>query len=603
MKKINFKKLYIKNFLSIGNEPLEIDFNTGMNVITGVNRDENDISNAVGKSSISDAFYFVLFGNTMRELSKLSFIVNRKVGKNCVVRLEADIETPGNIDTYLIERKLAPQSLKIWKDGVEVTKSTTAETNKYIEEVFYAEKDIFQNCVLMRANNTIPFMARKKQEKKNFIETIFNLNIFSLMSRILKEDIRTTKGNYSLEKNTQSLHESNIANYQRELDRLIDLQNQYETRKQRELDAINEKVDNENRCIVSYNTAIDELFKKWPKDYDLNAINSSLIKQEEFKTKLNIVKSQLYIEEGVLRRDLKRLETVSGVCPTCKRAYSDEHITHINEEKLSLNEKLEEILQKITIVAEKTEEIEGDISKAKEIINKDSEYRKIFNELQLKIAESKRIINVYEEQIKSKDIKEDFSGIENFNTLIKSTQETLNKVQKTVKGLERELGMMNICEHILGEYGVRAYIVNKLLDLFNNRIMYYLSSIKSTFNFRFNEYFEEEIKDSNGVICLYNNCSGAEMKKIDLAISFAINDMLSLQRQISYNIIFFDEILDSSLDDKSLNIILNFISEHTHKENKAVYIISHKSGAQIPFINEVIMLEKSNGFTKRIYNE
>ena len=91
------------------------------------------------------------------------------------------------------------------------------------------------------------------------------------------------------------------------------------------------------------------------------------------------------------------------------------------------------------------------------------------------------------------------------------------------------------------------------------------------------------------------------MKKIDLAISFAINDMLSLQKQVNYNVLFFDEILDSSLDDKSLNIILNFISEYTAKENKAVYIISHKSGAQIPHINEVITIEKVNGFTKRVY--
>ena len=159
-----------------------------------------------------------------------------------------------------------------------------------------------------------------------------------------------------------------------------------------------------------------------------------------------------------------------------------------------------------------------------------------------------------------------------------------------------------MCEHILGEYGIRSYIINKLLDLFNNRIMYYLKSFKSTFSFRFDEYFEEELKDSNGIVCLYGNCSGAEMKKIDLAISFAINDLLNLQKQLSYNIIFFDEILDSSLDDKSLNIILNFISEHTQKENKAVYIISHKSGAQIPFVNETIMLEKINGFTKRIFN-
>ena len=90
--------------------------------------------------------------------------------------------------------------------------------------------------------------------------------------------------------------------------------------------------------------------------------------------------------------------------------------------------------------------------------------------------------------------------------------------------------------HLPG-YGVRAYIVNKLLDVFNSRIMYYLTAIKSTFNFRFNEYFEEEIKDSNGILCLYNNCSGAEMKKIDLAIAFAILDIYTIQKQVNYNII------------------------------------------------------------------
>jgi DNA repair exonuclease SbcCD ATPase subunit len=216
------------------------------------------------------------------------------------------------------------------------------------------------------------------------------------------------------------------------------------------------------------------------------------------------------------------------------------------------------------------------------------------------VEQCDNIIKLLQEQLEKKTVKREITGVENFRNLIKSAEDSITDVKAKVDFLERELGKMNICEHVLGEYGVRAYIVNKLLDLFNNRIMYYLSAIKSTFNFRFNEFFEEEIKDANGIICLYNNCSGAEMKKIDLAISFAINDMLSLQKQVNYNVLFFDEILDSSLDDKSLNIILNFISEHTEKENKAVYIISHKSGAQIPHINEIITVEKVNGFTRRV---
>ena len=551
-----------------------------------------------GKSSVNDAFYFALFGNTMRELSKLSFIVNRKVGKNCCVRLEADIDTPSGKETYLIERKLAPQSLKLWKNGTEVTKSTTAETNKYIEELFHADKDIFQNCVLMRANNSIPFMGRKKQEKKNFIETIFNLNIFSMMSRLLKEDIREIKSQYSLEKNALGLHESNIASYRSELGRLCELQEQYDARREKEVSVVNEKIKNEKNRIDELQRSITQI------PSNSNQSRSDLLtilgNKEKSRQEMLKIKSQLSINEGILRRDLSKLQSDTGICPTCQREYSEEHKEKVNSEISELNAKLQDIVAKLSFLNNKLSEEENGIETVKESINKFDENARLLRDIHSKINESLRIIALYEEQLKTKNDSYDISGIENFKKLIESTEQTLSEVKKNVENLEKELGKMNICEHILGEYGVRAYIVNKLLDLFNNRIMYYLSAIKSTFSFRFNEYFEEEIKDSNGVICLYNNCSGAEMKKIDLAISFAINDMLSLQHQISYNVIFFDEILDSSLDDKSLNIVLNFISEHCYKENKSVYIISHKSGAQIPFINEVITLEKINGFTKRI---
>ena len=154
---------------------------------------------------ILDGFYFALFGDTMREISKLNFIVNRKIGKNCIVRLEADIKDSNGKNVYLIERKLAPSGVKIWQNGKEITKSTAAETNKFINELFGAEKDIFQNCILMRSNNNVPFMAKKKQEKKNFIESIFNLNIFSQMGRLLKEDTREIKSKYSLEQNELNL--------------------------------------------------------------------------------------------------------------------------------------------------------------------------------------------------------------------------------------------------------------------------------------------------------------------------------------------------------------------------------------------------------------
>jgi DNA repair exonuclease SbcCD ATPase subunit len=179
MKRINFTKLTIKNFLSVGNEQVTVNFKNGLNVITGFNRDEEDIKNGVGKSVILDAFYFAIFGNTMRELPK-QFIINRKIGKGAVVRLEfEDISSKRGEEYFVIERTLGPAKCRVWKNDIEKTKSSIAETNKYILEVLDADEDVFQNCVMMRANSTVPFMGKKKTEKKNFIESIFNLGVFS----------------------------------------------------------------------------------------------------------------------------------------------------------------------------------------------------------------------------------------------------------------------------------------------------------------------------------------------------------------------------------------------------------------------------------------
>lgn len=598
MKKIDFKTLYIQNFLSIGNDPVEINFNNGLNVISGINKDEGDIANGSGKSSIIDAFYFAIFGNTMRELSKLSFVVNRKNNKNCIVRLEFDINDYSGQSTYLIERKLAPQGLKLWKDGTEITKSTVAETNKFIEELINADKDIFQNCLVMRANNTTPFMAKRKQEKKNFIENIFNLNIFSLMSRYLKDDIRETKGQYALEQNTLNLHNNNLAEYNKELQRILKLQEEEAVSKQEEIAEFNIKIQNEHDKKVSALSKYMEVKNNAPGD--ASSADAIITACDNALKQLNSIKSKFSVDVAVLERDYNKLQKSENVCPTCKREYPADYLQEIETKKTNISKEISDLKVKLEAVGEKITEIESKKSSAMTVINAISTWKSELLLIQKEVERCDNIIKLYQEQLNKKLVKKEFSGVENFKNLIKSAEDSIAEVRSKVDFLEKELGKMNVCEHVLGEYGVRAYIVNKLLDVFNSRIMYYLTAIKSTFNFRFNEFFEEEIKDANGIICLYNNCSGAEMKKIDLAISFAINDMLTLQKQVNYNVLFFDEILDSSLDDKSLNIILDFISEHIQKENKAVYIISHKSGAHIPHINEVITVEKVNGFTRRV---
>ena len=592
-----FKSIHIENFLSVGKSPLIIDFNKGMNVITGFNKDENDIKNGVGKSLVLDALYFCIFGNTIRKLSKQSFIVNRKIGKNCLVHLDFDIiSSNGNKEMYVIERRLAPQSIKVWKNGNEITRSSTAETNKFIRELIYADEEIFQSCILMRANNTVPFMAKKDTEKKNFIESIFNLGVFSNMAKALKEDMRTAKADFNIEKSSYDIHVKNIEQFNSQVNSLLEQKKKLEDKNKEETENIQAKIDEErdkhqqltnniNSCTIS-----EEEMRL--NNTNINICNDNLKKLREMKNSLSV-------NIGIINRDMRSIENTSDVCPTCNQKYNDEYLSNIKNRYNELKAKLEDAQNKLALVNDKTIEVESSL---KVYQDKNNEFNSKLLKIEMikrDLNECNRMISIYTEQLNKKDETIDTSAISHFEKLIQETEEEIKLKEIAIDKLSQSIGLYNICENLLGEYGIRTFVVNKLLSLLNSRISYYLSAIRSSFEFKFNEYFEEEIKDSNGILCLYNNCSGAEMKKIDLAIAFAILDIYTIQKQVNYNIIVFDEILDSSVDDKSLSIILNFITNQL-SHDKGVYIISHKNNVDIPSIKQTILLEKSNGFTTRI---
>ena len=180
MKKINFKKITIKNFLSVGNIPVVIDFRTGLHIITGINKDKEDRRNGVGKSSIADAINFAIFGNPLRDI-KNDNISNDSTTGSCEVTLDFNIEFPNNTKQYKIVRSLNPSKVYLFIDGVDKTLDTISNTNEYICSMLNCSQEVFDNCVIMTLNNTLPFMGKKKQDKRKFIEGIFNLEVFSEM--------------------------------------------------------------------------------------------------------------------------------------------------------------------------------------------------------------------------------------------------------------------------------------------------------------------------------------------------------------------------------------------------------------------------------------
>ena len=180
MKLIAFKKLKIQNFLSIGSEPVEIDFTPGLNVITGINKDKEDRRNGVGKSTIADAIFFVTFGQALRPIKNEHVVHDLGTGK-CACSLDVDIINNDTVSKVHIVRTLCPSTVEITVDGVDKTRDSIANTTQYIQQLLSCTPEVFEHCVILTINTAQPFMSQKKQDKRKFIESIFNLEVFSKM--------------------------------------------------------------------------------------------------------------------------------------------------------------------------------------------------------------------------------------------------------------------------------------------------------------------------------------------------------------------------------------------------------------------------------------
>ena len=198
MKQVNFKRVAIQHFLSVGEEPVTVDFSKGLHVITGSNKDKPDRRNAIGKSTIADSIYFAIFGDTLRELKK-DLIPNNITGGKTHVELDFEVVLPKETNQYKIIRHLNPSKVFIFKDGVDITRDSISNTNKFICDVTSATPSIFQNCVIMTVNNAVPFMAKSKIEKRKFIEDIFGMEVFSQMLAQLRVEYNEMKRDHDIE--------------------------------------------------------------------------------------------------------------------------------------------------------------------------------------------------------------------------------------------------------------------------------------------------------------------------------------------------------------------------------------------------------------------
>jgi DNA repair exonuclease SbcCD ATPase subunit len=596
MKFVTFQRLKIKNFLSIGDDEVVIDFKKGVHIITGINRDKQDRRNGVGKSTIADALYFAVFGNTVREIKK-EYIANNLTNEMCRVELSFNVNSPRGNDEYVIVRTLNPSKLNVFKNGVDKTRDSIINTTEYINLVLSSSPEIFQNCVVMTANNTSPFMAKGKVEKRKFIEQVFNLQIFSQMLSNLREDINNVTKSFDIEKTKHDEIVKSIEAYE----------NQKLTRikeRQDKINLINKKISNNDTEIQNIQTEISNCV-----DIDLSIKQKEIFNFNKAYDNIDDKIKQLIAQIASYNSEIKtkteqhsRAGTNKEICPTCLRPIDLHDREHIEHEKAKLKDSIDVTSTAVVSLSSETSSLKDKSTKIKKhLIKINDELNDLKVKLQNKNMLSKRLVELNDLNKQLQDNINDINeNADSFNDIIEKAKERLTSAKTELDNLKKIINLLDAVKFVVSEEGVKSYIVKKILQNFNSKLTHYLKKLDSNSICIFNEYFEEEILNEKGKICAYNNFSGAERKAIDLACLFSFIDMRKSQGNVHYNVSIYDELFDSSLDEKGVDIVLEILKERSEKYNECIFIISHRKESIKSATGDVVFLEKHNGITRRV---
>jgi len=603
MRYIYFKRISATNFLSIGKKPVEVTFMPGLNIITGKNYDKADRANGVGKSTIADAVHFALYGNTIRDLKKENIVNDQAPDSLCQVELEFSFQENEKINECKILRTLNPTKCYFFINGEDVTRSGVPQTTELITNTIKTSSEVFQNSIIMTINNTIPFMAQKKVEKRKFIEGILGLEVFSNMLLLARSDFNETKRNVDIEFTKQQEIERSLTEITKQKD-------VYEDNKKKRLTTLHaHQKNNEQELLVLSDKifkfeAVDVETEKKVKDA-IELLKKAEKDKNTFKqnTQKKITEAETQIR--IARDRLKKLKKNESKCPHCGKDLCEETNSQYEKDKQELNNLINKFEEELHVeqphlnqISEELVKFELKIPELQRKLNNFALQRK---ELESIIARKKQLES-WQGQL-GVDIQHLENESNNFQASIDGILNRQGEIITSITSLQERLDIIENTKFITSEEGVKSFIVKKILEILNARLSHYLKRLESNSVVTFNEYFEETITNERGKDCSYFNFSGAERKAIDLAMLFTFQDIRRAQADVWLNLSMFDELFDSSLDEKGIELVLDILKERVDNYNESIYIISHRKESKKYCIGgEIVFLVKKNGITTRVTN-
>ena len=568
---IIFKKISWKNFLSTGNHPIEVKLDEqSTTLIIG--------ANGAGKSTILDALTFVLYGKSFRKINK-SQLINTTNEKNSEVNIEFSV----NSTDWKIVRGIKPNIFKITKNGEDLNQSSHAgDQQKWLEQnVLKMNYKSFTQIVILGSSTFVPFMQLNGSSRREVVEDLLDIKIFSAMNSLIKEKIRMVREEVkTFELKKESLKDK--AEMQENFIKELEEQGKNNIKEKNDkIKVLGIEVDThlEHNQLTEAN--VSDLMKK---QEEVTGVDNKL-------TKLNNLKGKITQKVTTITKEHKFF-TDNKVCPTCTQSI---------EESFRLN--------RIDEAQTKAKELQSGYKELEEAIKTEEDRELQFTNLSKEITKlthgiSKNNTRISGCQRQIRDLENEIqtltSQLENRNTEHEKLEEFRNNLQKTYENLaekKEKITYFDFTYSLLKDGGVKSMIIKKYLPLINQSVNKYLQMMDFYINFKLDEEFNETIESPIHEDFSYASFSEGEKMRIDLALLFTWREVARFKNSVNTNLLIMDEVFDSSLDGFGTEEFLKIIKYVIQDAN--IFVISHKTGMDERFDN-VVRFEKIKGFSSML---
>jgi len=568
---ILFKTIKWRNFLSTGQHETELEFTkNSTNLIIG--------TNGAGKSTVLDALCFVLFGKSFRRINKPQ-LINSVNDKDCRVEIEFDV---GNISWKVI-RGIKPNIFEVYRDDSLLDQSATVlDQQKWLEQnVIKMNFKSFTQIVILGSSTFVPFMQLSTAHRREVIEDLLDIKIFSSMNNIIKEKIRSVKEDIKV----LGLKKESLLDKVKMQEEFIE---ELENRGKDNISNNKQKISDLDKEIDQYlieNSSLEEPLQELIKEQDaITGYAEKLRKMVNLKGKISEKVSTITKEH--------KFFSENTVCPTCTQSIDEDfRINRINNAQ------------------NKAKELQSGYKELEEAIKEEEDRERQFNTLSkeisnltngisqnnVKISGCQRQIRSLESEIQK--ITEQLANRSSEHEKLESFKDNLKTTYDELASKKDSINYYDFSYSLLKDGGVKSKIIKKYLPLINQQVNRYLQMMDFYINFTLDEEFNETVQSPIHEDFSYASFSEGEKMRIDLALLFTWREVARMKNSVNTNLLIMDEVFDSSLDgfgtEEFLKII-NYVIKDTN-----VFVISHKTGLEDRF-ERVIKFEKIKGFSRMV---